>query len=247
MAVADQLLTIDCGNSTIDCLRAADGERRRIATDAPDLAELAAFVAEAPPHRCLAVSVVPSVMQRVRAEFERAAIPLRVAGVDVPCPLPLDYTTPATLGADRWVGALAAHRAHGRAIVVDCGTATTVNLVDADGTFRGGPIAPGLRAMVLGMREATPALPAPSLDGPVAMPPRSSQAAVDAGVLLGYCGMVERLVADAVRVARGPAVIVLTGGNASRLLAHTRLRGVHAPDLVHAGLRLLAAVVPWSS
>jgi type III pantothenate kinase len=247
MLGAPELLTIDCGNSTIDCVRATAGERLRLATDAPELTQLAAFVAAAPLQGCMAVSVVPAALHRVRVLLERAAVPLRVAGVEVPCPLPLDYATPATLGADRWVGALAAHRLHGRAVVVDCGTATTVNVVDADGTFRGGPIAPGLRAMVLGMRAATPALPMPSLDAPPSMPPRSSQAAVDTGVLLGYCGMVERLVADAVRVARGPATIVITGGNAPRLLAHTRLHGVHAPDLVHAGLRLLAAAVPWSS
>jgi pantothenate kinase type III len=70
-----------------------------------------------------------------------ARIPLLQAGIDLPCPLPLAYETPHTLGADRWVTALAAHRRHGRAVVVDCGSATTVNLVEADGTFHGGAIA----------------------------------------------------------------------------------------------------------
>ncbi|MFY9343871.1 MAG: hypothetical protein WAT39_15380, partial [Planctomycetota bacterium] len=82
---------------------------------------------------------------------------------------------------------------------------------------------------------ATPALPA-----------RSTQAAVDAGILLGYCGLVERLVADSVRVASGPAVVVVTGGNAPILLRHSRLAARHEPDLVHDGLALLAMGATWS-
>ena len=62
----------------------------------------------------------------------------------------------------------------------------------------------------------------------------------DTGVLLGYCGLVERLVADAIANSRGPATVVVTGGNAERLLRHTRLRVQHTPDLVHRGLLCLA-------
>ena len=173
-------------------------------------------------------------------------IPLAWAGQDLPCPLPLAYDTPATLGADRWLGALAAHRRFGRAIVVDCGTATTVNLVDADGTFRGGPIGPGLRALAAGMAALTPALPAPDLDGAPAMPSRSSASAVTTGVVLGYCGLVERLVADAIAVSRGSVQVLVTGGNAERLLRHSRLQMRHEPDPVHQGLVWLTAEGPCS-
>jgi len=237
------LLTIDCGNSTIDCMRHRDGARLALATGAPDLDRLRGFVRDQRLAACVAVSVVRGAFDAVRAVLAANQITSRIAGVDLPCPLPLDYDTPATLGADRWVGALAAHRRHGRAIVVDCGSATTVNLVEADGTFRGGPIAPGLRAFVAGMAAVTPALPAPDLEAASEVPSRSSRSAVTTGVLLGYAGLVERLVAAVLAAARGPAAVVLTGGNAARLLRHARLSALHEPDLVHQGLRVLAAGV----
>ncbi len=191
-----------------------------------------------------ACSVVPQSLTVVEAALAAGAVRLHLAGRDFGCPLRVDYATPATLGADRWVGAFAAWERHGRSIVVDCGSATTINLVEEDGTFCGGAIAPGLRAFAAGMAAATPALPAPDLDAEPTLPPRSSQAAVDAGVLLGYCGMVERLVAGTIAAAAGPARIVVTGGNAVRLLRHSRLQAELVPDLVHQGLRSLAERTP---
>lgn len=234
------LLTIDCGNSTLDCLRHDDGARLRLSNGAsgPDFRE---FVASRGIRRCVASTVVRGGLADAAAVLLDAGVPMQVAGLDLPCPLPLDYDTPATLGSDRWLGTLAAHRRFGRAIVVDCGTATTVNLVELDGTFRGGPIGPGLSALVDGMRNATPALPAARLDEATRLPPRGTQDAVDCGVQAGYAGLVLRLVSVMQRVARGPASVVITGGNGERLLRFASIRGTLVPDLVHDGLRVLAA------
>lgn len=237
---AADLLTADCGNSTIDC-RAADGRRLRIESAGDAAADrLRAFVRDVRPARCVAVSVVPERLAALAGVLHELGVRLAVAGRELPCPLRLDYRTPETLGADRWVGALAAHHRCGRAIVVDCGSATTVNLVEADGTFRGGAIAPGLTALVRGLQAAAPALPAPRLDAEASMPPASTQDAVDAGLLRGYCGLVERLVADTLRAASGPARVLVTGGHAERLLRQARLRAECVPALVHEGLVLLA-------
>lgn len=248
MDMTPGLLTVDCGNSTIDCRRSSDGVRLRLATGVPaEVAKLRSFVDGVEVRRCALVSVVAAASQAVVGLLRGLGVDVRVAGVELPCPLPLDYETPHTLGADRWVGALAAHRQFGRSIVVDCGSATTVNLVDSDGTFRGGAIAPGLGALLAGLAATTPALPVPDLEAEPVVPPRATQAAVDAGVLLGYRGLVERLVADTIRAGRGPATVVVTGGNAVRLLRGSRLRAQHVPDLVHRGLQLLAERGPWSS
>ena len=235
------LLTVDCGNSTIDCLRHRDRARLRLPTRRPDLAALAQFVRDQSLDRCVAATVVDGALDPVAATLAVNSIPLRIAGKDLRCPLRLDYGTPETLGADRWLGALAAHHRHGRSIVVDCGSATTINLVEADGSFRGGPIAPGLRAFVAGMAAVTPALPPASLDAAAEALTRTSQSAVDTGVLLGYAGLVERLVAAVLATAQGPAQVVVTGGNAERLLRCSRLRARAELDLVHEGLRLLAS------
>ncbi len=241
-----RLLTIDRGNSTLDFLRHDDGARLRLVGAAPDLAAVDRFVASAPLRHCVASTVVRGGLAAVGAALAARGIAIHVAGIDAPCPLSLDYETPETLGSDRWLGALAAHRRHGRAIVVDCGSATTVNLVELDGTFRGGPIAPGLRGFAAGMAAVTPALPRPSFDVSVEMPPRSSRAAVDAGVLVGYAGLVERLVAAMAAIARGPVNVVLTGGNAPVLMRHSRMVASHESDLVHEGLRLLAEEHGWN-
>lgn len=233
------LVTIDRGNSTLDCMEHASGRRARFSATSTHYEEVASFLRAGTPTLCVASSVVSGGLDSVESVLSELGIPWKVAGRDIPCPLTIDYKTPATLGADRWLGALAAHRLHGCAVVVDCGTATTVNLVEADGTFRGGAIAPGLSAIVAGMAAVTPALPRPDLETSAIFPPRSSQEAVEAGVLAGYSGLVERLVCSMVRVARGAPTLVITGGNASRLLGVTRLRPVQHDDLVHQGLRML--------
>ncbi|MCK5945556.1 MAG: type III pantothenate kinase [Planctomycetes bacterium] len=232
------LLTIACGNSTIRC-RDDGGAAWSTGSRRPDFATLAAFVGDGHP-RALAVSVVPAALAAIRAALASLGVAVEVAGVDLPCPLALAYDTVDTLGADRWLGAFAAHRRHGSAITVDCGTATTINVVTADGAFRGGAIAPGLGAFVAGMAARTPALPAADLDAEVAVPAPSTQSCVDAGVLLGWAGLVERLVAEA-RAAAPDATLVVTGGDAARLLPRTALRFEHRPELLHEGLRALAA------
>lgn len=242
MAGGAGIVTVDCGNSTIDCLHRGDGARLRIARNAPGSTDaLRAFLRSAAPSRLATVSVVPAALAEVRAVAGELGVPVLVAGVELPCPLRLDYETPSTLGADRWVGCVAAHRLFGCAVVVDCGTATTVNVVDVDGVFRGGPIGPGIAAIVAGMAHAIPALPPPRLDvDELSGLPRSTQAAVDAGVSLGYCGLVERLIADVRAELTGEAAIVLTGGNAERFARWSRTRAELVPDLVHQGLESLA-------
>lgn len=251
MPTAQRLLTIDCGNSTIRCRR-DDGGIWTTASTSPDFGDFAEFVAPAaagkPDVRAVAVSVVDSALGAIRAELEHLTVPLAVADADLPCPLPLAYDTVATLGADRWLGAFAAFeqiadRSH-PVVTVDCGTATTVNVVDGEGTFHGGAIAPGLAAFVAGLASKAPALPPADLDAAPVVPAKSTQGSVDAGVLLGWAGLVERLVAAAQESLATDAVVVLTGGNAQRLL---RLSGTaqssgwqHVPELLHDGLAALA-------
>lgn len=237
------LLTLDRGNTTLDVmLHGASPRRARLVDDAA----LTKFLDGSKPSRAIAVTVVPGGLDAALATLRAAKVPVALAGVDLPCPLRLDYETPKTLGPDRWLSALAAHRRFGRSVVVDCGSATTVNLVEDDGTFRGGAIAPGLRAVVEGMVAVTPRLPRaePALSGE--MPPRSTAAAVNAGALRMFCGGIERLVADMVAAARGPCAVLLTGGHAEDYLRRGRLRARHEPGLVHEGLRLLASESGWN-
>ncbi len=237
------LLTIDRGNTTLDVMLHGPRSRRaRLSPTEP----LDAFLGGESVRGAVAVTVVPGGLDEPLARLRALGVPTAIAGVDLPCPLRLDYATPKTLGPDRWLSALAAHRRHGRCVVVDCGSATTVNLVEEDGTFCGGAIAPGLRAIVEGMASVTPRLPRAEPQLAVEMPPRSSADAVNTGALLAFCGAVERLVADTLQCARGPCTVALTGGHAEDYLRRGRLRPNWEPDLVHAGLRALAEESRWN-
>jgi len=243
---APSLLTLDRGNTTLDCMLHGQPLRRQ-RFDPTQAQALRQFLGALRPACCVGTSVVPLGLDAAAMELAALGLRLLLAGTDLPCPLPLRYDTPATLGADRWLGALAAHRQHGAAVVVDCGSATTVNLVLGDGTFAGGAIAPGLRALQAGMAQVTPHLPPAVITEVAAMPPRSSAAAVNTGVVIGWCGAIERLVADLQRSAGEPVTVVLTGGNAELYLQHGRLQPLHVPDLVHQGLRLLAETTACGS
>lgn len=132
------------------------------------------------------------------------------------------YRNPAQLGADRWHAMLAARAAHsGRAlVVVNAGTATTVDCVGADGRFAGGVIAPGVRLMFDSLARHTAQLPL--ADGDLVAQPDNTDDAITTGVLECQLGLIERRVRRFAAGA-GPVRLLIDGGNAPALLAHLRL------------------------
>ncbi len=234
-------LTVDRGNTTLDCmLHGGDAvpERARLA---PAPGELAAFLGGRVPDRVAGVTVVDGGLEPVRALCAKLGRPLLQAGVELSCPLELAYPEPHTLGADRWVAAVAAHEPNEVAtIVVDCGTAVTVDAVSGAGAFLGGVIAPGAATIAHGLAERAPGLPRPGLDATFGLPAVTSGDAVAAGVQLGFAGLVEGLVARvATAVGFVAPRVVVTGGHAELFARHSRLDHERVPDLVHRGLRCL--------
>lgn len=195
-----------------------------------------------PPAVAVACTVIPDGLRCASAVLAEHDVRLIVAGLDLPCPLDLRYPNPETLGPDRWLAAWAAYREFGASVVVDCGTAVTVDIVTGTGVFLGGAIAPGAATLARGLSDAVPSLPTPDPARPVSGVPVTSVDAVGAGVRLGFCGAVERLVLD-LEQAGGVegAARVLTGGEAEVYLSYGRLAFVHVPDLVHRGLAALWA------
>ncbi|MCE9629598.1 MAG: type III pantothenate kinase [Planctomycetia bacterium] len=163
-------------------------------------------------------------------------------------PLVVDVDEPSRVGIDRLAAAAAAAVAKtpGRAaIVVDCGTATTVDLVSIDGRFLGGAILPGPELLSRALAEGTSRLPAVAeLDRgtlPV-MPGRSTQAAIAAGIGFGMRGAVARLVAEAATALGGQPEVFLTGG--SRGIVRDALpNAIESPDLVLHGIALAVRTV----
>lgn len=167
----------------------------------------------------------------------------RISHADLP--LEVAVEEPHRVGIDRLAGAAAAAAvkpSDRAAIVVDCGTATTVNLISPAGDFLGGAILPGPWLMARALAEGTSKLPeVAALDrgGPPAMPGVSTQGAIAAGIGLGMRGAVARLVEEGRRAVGRDAVVILTGGS-SGLVRDVVPEAREMPDLVLAGIGLAA-------
>jgi len=157
------------------------------------------------------------------------------------------YAEPAQLGADRWVGLIAAHTHYpGAACVIDCGTAITVDALTADGEHLGGLIVPGIAMMREALTKNLPEISGLSSGAPaehVGLVGRSTAQGIDLGALHSAAGLMERIAArlDAqlgVRVRR-----LITGGAAPSVLPLLPAGYEHVPDLVFEGLALIAGDV----
>ncbi|MDE3001098.1 MAG: type III pantothenate kinase [Gemmatimonadota bacterium] len=143
---------------------------------------------------------------------------------------------PEAVGVDRLLAAGAAfRRVRGSVIVVDVGTALTIDLVSAAGCFMGGAILPGLKAMAKALATGTSLLPHIDLTAPASALGRDTSECIRAGVVFGAAGAVDRVVEELSAADRTPHVL-LTGGDAQFLSAYLGTPHDCVPDLVLHGL-----------
>ena len=149
---------------------------------------------------------------------------------------------PREVGSDRIVNAVAAIALHGGpVIVVDFGTATTFDCVNANNDYVGGVIAPGLRISEEALYTHTAQLPRIELVQPETVISKNTVHAMQAGLFYGYVGLVDALV-DRCRAELDPtAKVVATGGYATLLASASQRLGVVDPLLTLRGLALLYA------
>ncbi len=177
---------------------------------------------------------------RVAAAIAAAIAPLPLEWLrssEYACGVHNGYADPAQLGADRWAALIGARSEHpGPCLVVTAGTATTVDVLDADGRFRGGLILPGEELMRRSLAGNTADLP--FAEGVYRDYPRATDDAIVSGCLNAQAGAVERmfrLIADA-----PDALCVLSGGGAARLAPLLALPLRPIENLVLKGLAVLA-------
>lgn len=163
-------------------------------------------------------SVVPETTDVLRATLERLVRgAVHVVDPDSPLPIRLDVEEPRTVGADRIVNTLAARALYGRdTIAVDLGTATTFDLITADGVFMGGVIAPGVSAGLEWLARRTAKLPRVELRPPELTIGRRTETCIQSGIFYSAVdaidGIVRRVRAEWGRP--GP-LVVATGGYAA--------------------------------
>ena len=148
---------------------------------------------------------------------------------------------PDEVGADRLLNTLAGHHKFGGPmIVIDFGTATTFDVVDRDGSYLGGIIAPGINLSIEALHRAAARLPRIGIGRPQSVIGRSTVPAMQSGIYWGYVGMIEGLVARIQAEYGGKLKVVATGGLAPLLAEGTMVIDKIESDLTLDGLRLLA-------
>ena len=152
----------------------------------------------------------------------------------------LAVARPDKVGMDRLADAVAVRRrTAGAAVAVDFGTATTFNVVDARGRFCGGAIAPGLGTVADALAAQAPALPTVELTPPASVVGRDTIAALQSGIVLGYTGLVEGLLARIGDELDAPLSVIATGGFGRIISPLTNAIDDFDPWLTLAGIRAL--------
>jgi type III pantothenate kinase len=251
------LLAIDAGNTNIVFALLGEDDsiaaRWRIATDPRRTAdEYAVWL-----HQLLALegydrsdvsgviigTVVPRALHNLqvlaRKYFGRE--PLVAGQGDAAWGICLDVDEPHNVGADRVLNAIAGHAQHaGDLVVIDFGTATTFDVVDYDGAYKGGIIAPGINLSLDALVAAAAKLPRIAVEAPAdeTVIGRTTASQMLSGIYWGYVAMIEGLLARVKAEIGRPVTTIATGGLATLFQQHGLFDAVE-PDLTIRGLALL--------
>ncbi len=248
------LLAIDCGN-TNTVFSIWDGTRFiatwRIATDHKRTADeyfvwlsslLMLTRTEARVTEAIISSTVPRVVFNLRVLCDRyfTCRPLVVGKPDCRLPVAPRVDQGTTVGPDRLVNTVAGHDRHGgNLIVVDFGTATTFDVVDHDGAYVGGVIAPGVNLSLEALHNAAAALPHIDVAKPDRVIGTNTVACMQSGVYWGYVGLIDGIIGAIRRERDQPMKVIATGGLASLFAQGTALFQSIEDDLTMHGLVLI--------
>ena len=257
------LLAVDAGNTNVVFALVANGEgegreikaRWRIATDPRRTAdEYAVWLSQllslegydrAQVDGVIIATVVPRALHNLEVlaskYFRTEAL---IAGrPPVEWGVALDVDEPQSLGADRAVNTIAAHALHaGDLIVIDFGTATTFDVSDFNGAYKGGIIAPGINLSLDALVNAAAKLPRIAIEAPkgdVGVIGRNTVDQMNIGIYWGYIAMIEGLVARMKAEIGRPAKVIATGGLATLFEQHTDVFDTIEPDLTIQGLAIM--------
>jgi type III pantothenate kinase len=251
------LLAIDAGNTNMVFALVKAGEIRarwRIATDARRTAdEYAVWLRQLLDLEGYSTDdvnavIIGTVVPRATHNLEVLAskyfgVKAWIAGQgEAAWPMQLDVDEPQNVGADRALDAIAAHAKYmGDLIIVDFGTATTFDLVDGTGAYKGGIIAPGINLSIDALVNAAAKLPRIAIEVPEddSVIGRTTESQMLIGIYWGYVAMMEGLIARLKAEVGHEVTVIGTGGLAALFDKRTRVFDAVEPDLTIQGLSLL--------
>jgi len=186
-------------------------------------------------------SVVPPLIATFEELFQRYFhISPLVVGSGVKTGVRIRMDNPREVGADRIVNAASAHHLYGGPIIIaDLGTATTFDVVSKEGDYMGGAIAPGIITAAEALFTRAAMLPRVELTHPTRAIGTNTIAAMQSGIVFGYVGLVEAMVARIQQELGEKAKVVATGGCAELIAKETAVIDVVNLNLTLIGLRLI--------
>jgi type III pantothenate kinase len=186
-------------------------------------------------------SVVPPAVEAIKGLFKRHfQVPVLVVGPGIKTGMPILYENPREVGADRIVNAVAAfERLRRGCVVVDFGTATTWDVVTPRGEYLGGVIAPGVGISAEALYVHASKLPRVEITRPSRVIGRNTVASMQAGLLFGYAGMVDAVVARIRSELDFEPACIATGGLAELIARESRAIEATDPMLTLRGLKVL--------
>ncbi len=240
-----KVLVIDRGNDSVKGALFESGRITARWNTEGAVEEIAAWAAESKPDGAAVSSVVGEWNNLCESARRGEGVGrIVIAGHDSPWPFTLDIDSPGTAGPDRLCAAAAvADRGVNDAVIVDAGTAVTVDILSG-GTFAGGAIMPGLGMMLRSLSDGTSALPLVRIDtdgmGKGGIPPgRDTESAIRTGVLGAWRGGAANLVRLSLERFENLPPVFLTGGDAGLIVDTISPAPRLYPDLVLQGLNYL--------
>jgi type III pantothenate kinase len=251
MANGQNLIAISVGNTRTQIGQFIDGELKvveRLVND--DLTPIVLTVTrwwnevgDKPGAAILMASVNDAIGDRLAAAVEdQLTVEIYRVGDDVPIPIGTQLDPETITGTDRLLNAAAAFdRLKQACVVIDAGTAVTIDFIDGKGTFHGGAIAPGAAMQLRALHEHTAALPELQFRAPdtEAFGRNTSQAMLQ-GVFHGIRGMVQRLVEQYAENYGAFPLVIATGGDAHTLFDKEELIERIVPELTLLGIAVTA-------
>ena len=193
-------------------------------------------------HGAAVASVVPDLNEVIGAAVEQLlGVPPFMISPAVNTGLSFNTDNPMELGNDLLANAVAAADLYKTGcIIVDFGTALSFTVVDANRQLRGVAIAPGLRGAVHSLVSETAQLPHVELKAPPKAIGTNTIHAIQSGIVYGYAGLVEAMVARMQREIEERLKVIVTGGMSPRIVDEIGAVDERAPDLTLHGVRLIA-------
>ena len=238
-----RVLAIDAGNTRVKWA-AGDGAgwQAQGAVATASAGELGAALAPlAAPERVIVANVAgEAVAGHIGAAVARwDATPQFLVSAAAQCGVTSSYDDPAQLGPDRWAALIGARHLFGRAaVVVNAGTALTVDALSGDGVFLGGMIVPGLALMHEALARNTAGLPLAR--GAFSYFPANTDDAIASGAINAACGAIERMARFLAETGGEVPVVVLSGGGAPALAPQVAGEVATVDNLVLEGLARIA-------